>query len=132
MQTEMPAPRPSGVSLDGAIALCREWMVHLGAADTRVTIGPAREICDLFSGRYLAWVDNSRANLAEDLVIRASHVASSDGRQPIIFKRGGIRPDAQRRADELGVALFSYVAVDGLLEGANPLGYMLRATGLAS
>jgi len=106
--------------------------MHLGAADTLAASGAAQEVCDLFSRRYLAWVDNSRGNLDADAVVRASRVASIDGRQPIIFKRGGIRPDAQRQADALGVALLSYVAVDGLLEGANPLGYELRAAGLSA
>jgi hypothetical protein len=91
-----------------------------------------RDVCDLFSSRYLAWVDNGRANLESHVVLHAAQVASSDGRQAMIFKRGGIRGEAQQLADSYGVALFSYVPADGLLEGANPLGYQLRASGLGT
>ena len=121
---------PLGVSDDGAIVLCRDWMVHLGAADTVVAAGPVRAVCDLFSSRYLGWVDNGRGSLEVEAVRRAAEVADKDGRQPMIFKRGGIRGDAQAQADLRGVALFSYVPSEGLLEGANPLGYQLRASGL--
>lgn len=130
MVIEEPEPMPLGVSDDGAVALCRHWMVHLGAADTVVASETVRAVCDLFSSRYLAWVDNGRGSLEVEAVLRAAEVASSDGRQPIIFKRGGIRGDAQSQADLRGVALFSYVPSDGLLEGANPLGFQLRASGL--
>lgn len=132
MASEEPKPIPLGISADGAVVLCRDWMVHLGAIDTVVTSGPAQAVCDLFSSRYLAWVDNGRGSLEVDAVLRAASVASTDGRQPMIFKRGGIRGDAQAQADMRGVALFSYVPSDGLLEGANPLGYQLRASGLSS
>lgn len=130
--TEEPLPMPLGVSDNQAVALCRDWMVHLGAADTVVASGSVRDTCDLFSSRYLAWVDNGRASLESNAVIHAARVASNDGRRAIIFKRGGIRGEAQQLADSYGVALFSYVPSDGLLEGANPLGYELRASGLVS
>lgn len=132
MSTDQPLIEPLGVSDDRAVILCRDWMVHLGAADTIVASGSVRSICDLFSSHYLAWVDNGRGNLEADTVLRAAGVASSDGRQAMIFKRGGIRGDAQQLADASSVALFSYVPSDGLLEGANPLGYQLRASGLRS
>ena len=107
-------------------------MAHLGAVDATIASGRARDVCDIFSSHYLAWVDNSRASLDSEAVIRAARVAYSDGRRAIIFKRGGIRGDAQAQADSRGVALFSYVPSDGLLEGANPLGYQLRAAGLTA
>ena len=121
---------PLGVSDDGAIRLCRDWMLHLGAVDTVVATGSVRAVCDLFSRRYLAWVDNGRGNLGSDAVLHAAAVASGDGRQAMIFKRGGIRLDAQRQAEMRGVALFYYVPSDGVLEGANALGVHLRASGL--
>ena len=105
-------------------------MIYLGATDAVAASGATREICDLFSNRYLAWVDNKRGNLEGDLVARAVMVASDDGRQPIIFKRGGVRLEAQQQADLHGVALFYYVPSDGRLEGANPLGRQFRASGL--
>lgn len=130
--TEEPEPRPLGVSDDGAVVLCCDWMVHLGAADAVVATGPTRTVCDLFSSRYVAWVDNRREALDLETVVRAAEVAARDGRQPMIFKRGGIRAEAQLFADSRGVALFAYVPSDGLLEGANPLGYQLRASGLGT
>lgn len=127
-----PPPVPLGVSDEQAVGLCRDWMVHLGAADTVQASGEARNACDLYSRRYLVWVSNRRGNLEEDPVVRASRVASSDGRQPLIFVRGGVFPEAQQQANVLGVALFSFKAVDGSLEGANELGRQLRLTGLRS
>lgn len=121
---------PLGVSDEGAIVLCRDWMWHLGATDTIVTVGASRTVCDLLSNRYLAWVDNHRGNLEIDRVTRAAYVALNDGRQPLIFKRGGFRLDAQKRADLDGVALFSYVPSDAFLAGANALGHDLRLNGL--
>jgi hypothetical protein len=121
---------PLGVSDEGAVILCRDWMRHLGATDTIAAVGESRTVCDLFSSRYLAWVDNHRGNLEIDRVARAAYVALHDGRQPLIFKRGGIRLDARRRADLDGVALFSYVPSDAVLAGANPLGHDLRLHGL--
>lgn len=131
MVSEPPDARPLGVSDDRAVELCRDWMVHLGASDTVVATGTARDVCDLFSRRYLVWVDNTRGNLESHKVLFAAAVASNDGRQPIIFKRGGIRLDAQRQADLHGVALFYYAPADGVLEGANTLGNELRASGLS-
>ena len=132
MNRDEPGPNPLGVSNEGAVRLCRQWMVHLGATDTVVASGPTRAVCDLFSSRYVAWVDNGREALGATAVLRAAEVASSDGRQAMIFKRGGIGGDAQRQADRRGVALFSYLPSDGILEGANPLGYQLRAAGLSA
>lgn len=132
VSNDPPPAMPLGVSDAGAIQLCRDWMVHLGASDTVVASGSVRTVCDLFSRQYLAWVDNGRSNLEAAVVDHAVRVASSDGRQPMIFKRGGIRWEAQQLADSCGVALFSFVPSDGLLEGANPLGYQLRASGLST
>lgn len=118
------------MSDQGAILLCRDWMVHLGATDTVVAEGPAREVCDLFSRRYIAWVHNERGNLDVEPIQRAAEAAAADGRQPLIFKQGGVRPEAQRQADQCGVALFLYAPSDAVLEGANPLGSRLRYLGL--
>lgn len=132
VNADAPGPMPLGVSDEGSIALCRAWMFHLGASDTVIASGQAREVCDLFSSCYLAWVDNQRGNLESQAVERAAMLASNDGRRPIIFKRGGIRLDAQRQADLRGVALFYYAPADGILEGANSLGHQLRASGLSA
>lgn len=105
-------------------------MVHLGASDTVVADVSTRAVCDLFSARYIAWVDNGRGNLDVAPVLRAAQVAAVDGRQAIVFKQGGVRPEAQRQADQLGVALLLYVPSDAVLEGGNSIGYRLRNLGL--
>lgn len=132
MTHDAPAPRRYGASGEGAIELCREWMVFLGAADTVVASVETRETCDLYSGRYLAWVRDDRANLDVDPVEQAAIVASTDGRHPLIFVPGGVRPVARARADTLGIALLRYRALDGALDGANALGRNLCASGLAT
>lgn len=131
MRGKEPTPRPYGVSGPAALALCREWMVLLGAPETVVSNTEPPAPCDLYSGRYIAWVSDRRGNLEVDLVDRAAAVAASDGRVPLIFLPGGVRPMARERADELGVALLRYRANDAALDGANALGRQLRAGGLA-
>lgn len=105
-------------------------MVFLGASDTTISRGPVRESCDLYSSRYVAWVDNGRGNLDVDAVETAARLAAADGRQALIFLRGGVRPVAQQRADALGVALLNYRARDSALDGRSRLGREIVATGL--
>lgn len=106
-------------------------MAHLGAVDVVRSSGDTREACDLYSSGYLAWVSDSRGNLDVTMVDHAASVASSDGRLPLIFLPGGVRPTAKERAHACGVALLRYRANDGALDGANELGRQLRANGLA-
>ena len=105
-------------------------MIYLGAADTVATRDPARQLCDLYSSCYLAWVDNRRGNLEVDSVANAARLAASDGRHPLIFVRGGVRPVAQQQADELGVAILWYHAVDATLAGRSRPGLAVLASGL--
>jgi len=127
-----PAPRPFGVSAAEAIELCREWMIFLGASDAVVAEGEVRQSCDLYSSRYLGWVDNGRGNLDVDAVEKAARLAKADGRLPLIFLRGGVRPVAQQKADALGVALLNYRARDSALDGRSQLGRELLVSGLAA
>ena len=113
-----------------AVDLCREWMAHLGATDVVAATGETRQICDLYSAQYLAWVDNERSNLGVELVNRAGGTAVSDGRRALIFIQGGVYPGAQDLADSLGVALFQFDSQGGELDGVNVLGRQLRASGL--
>lgn len=105
-------------------------MVYLGALDAVISEGVARETCDLYSSRYLGWVDNGRGNLDVDAVERAARYAAADGRKPLIFLRGGVRPVAQQRADALGVALLNYRERDSALDGRSQLGREIVARGL--
>lgn len=127
-----PAPRPFGTSGPDAIELCQQWMAFLGAEDVVVASDSAKDVCDLYSTRYLAWVCDKRGNLDVDAVERAASVATSDGRVPLIFVPGGVRPIARERADALGVALLRYRANDGALDGANVLGRQLCVNGPAT
>ncbi|MEY9954217.1 hypothetical protein [Leifsonia sp. EB34] len=130
MERERPAPMPFGASGEDAIELSRRWMVFLGAHDVVVARNGERKLCDLYSRRYLAWVTDERGNVDTAAVDRAAAVATSDGRIPLVFIPGGVRPVARERADSLGVALLRYRANDGALDGVNALGRQLRADGL--
>lgn len=132
MDDTQPAPRSFGVSAEEAIDLCREWMIYLGATDTVASSGQTKDLCDLFSTRYLAWVVNSRGNLDVGPIEAAATLAKSDGRSPLIFLQGGVRPIAQQRADVLGVALLNYHARDGSLAGRSRLGREAVRSGLAN
>lgn len=132
MEAIEPSPRPFGVSTQEAIELCREWMIYLGATDTVVSAGQAKDLCDLYSARYLGWVFNDRGNLDVGPVEAAATLAESDGRSPLIFIQGGVRPIAQQRADMLGVALLNYHARDGSLAGRSKLGRATLQLGLRS
>ncbi|MGO4594855.1 hypothetical protein AB4Z18_13655 [Leifsonia sp. 2TAF2] len=105
-------------------------MVYLGAADSVATSGDARNICELYSGGYLAWVHNRDRNLGIEMVQRAARVCASDGRRGLIFVTGGVFPDAQDDADTLGVGLLRFDPYGGDLDGANMLGRRLRSSGL--
>ncbi|MEV8213955.1 hypothetical protein [Leifsonia sp. NPDC077715] len=131
MSVQTPAPRPLGVSDVEAVELCRQWMVYLGAADSVVASGDARQICDLYSRHYLAWVDNRQQNLDAAFVERAARLCENDGRRGLVFVPGGVFPDAQDTAEALGVALLRFDPYGADLDGANPLGRSVRSLGLA-
>lgn len=131
VEREPPVPMPFGASGETAVGLCRSWMLYLGAADTVIARGDSRRLCDLYSRRYLAWVSDLRENLDVGIIEEAARIAGSDGRHPLVFVPGGVRPIARERADTLGVALLRYRPLDGALDGANALGRQLCASGLA-
>jgi len=107
-------------------------MDYLGAEDPVVSSGDALQVCDLYSNRFLAWVDNRQRNLDVETVERASRVAIADGRYPLVFVPGGVLPAAQERADQLGVALLRFDARNADLDGANLVGRQLVVAGLSS
>lgn len=129
MERRAPDPKPWGVSTEEAVELCRQWMIYLGADDTVAASDEANPVCNLYSSRFLAWVDTRQRNLDVDTVERAASVAAADGRFPLVFVPGGVLPSAQDRADELGVALLRFDARNSDLDGANVVGRQLRASG---
>ena len=106
-------------------------MVYLGAADSVAISADVNQLCDLYSTHYLAWVDNRHQNLSTGLVERAARACAGDGRRGLIFVAGGVFPDAQDRAEALGLALLRFDPYGGDLDGANSLGRHLRWQGLA-
>lgn len=130
VSSDAPSPRPWGVSDKEAVELCRDWMVQLGATDTRIKDNPSRETCDLYSEHFLGWVENARGNLDVELVEYAAALSAEDGRASLLFVPGGVFPDARERADALGVAVLRFRAQDGALDGVNGLGRRVREAGL--
>lgn len=122
MKTDPPAARPYGVSDREAVDLCLEWMKYLGESDAIVSEGQARDLCDLFSGRYLCWVDNRVGNLDQELVGKASALARSDGRRSLIFIAGGCAGDSQVLADRAGVAVLRYEPFNRTISAGNKVG----------
>ncbi|MGN7797697.1 hypothetical protein [Leifsonia sp. 22587] len=131
MERQPPEPKPWGASDNEAIELCREWMIYLGATDAVAAYGSTTEVCDIYSARSLAWVDNQRGNLDVHRVERAASVSAADGRRALIFVRAGVIPAARVRADDLGVAIFGFDPEGGTLDGVNLLGRELFAGGIA-
>lgn len=130
MSLDAPEPDPSGATGREAVEICRQWMAHLGAVDVVVAEGSAADICDLYSSRYLAWVQSRRGNLELGVVEHAAAVGSVDGRSSLVFLRGGVFPTVQDRADNLAVGLLRFDPRTGALDGANAVGRRILASGL--
>ena len=116
---QRPRPRPVGSSRSAAVEFCREWMVFLGECDTVIAEGPGAEVCDLYSSRYVALVENRIGNIEVPLVQRAVTLSTSDGRRGLVFHSGGCFPDAAELADAYGIALITYMARAGDIAARN-------------
>lgn len=119
MNDERPRPRPVGSSQTAAVEFCREWMVYLGEADTVIASGDTAAVCDLYSSRYVALVQNRIGNIEVPLVQRAIALSASDGRRALVFHSGGCFGDAAELANAHQVALFSYMSRAGDIAPAN-------------
>lgn len=124
--------RPWGATGAAAVELCHQWMLRLGATDTVVAREVASEVCDLYSSRYLGWVESRRGNLDLAVVERAALISSSDGRAALVFVAGGVFPTVQDRADALAVGLLRFDTRAGDLDGANGVGRRILASGLVA
>jgi hypothetical protein len=109
-----------GATDSEAIQVCAQWMRFLGAVDTVVADPVAQIQCDLYSGKYLAWVDNRRGNVGPELVNRVIDVMRLDGRPGLIFFRAGFDPWSRASATEHGISLLRFSPEDGTLRGYNP------------
>ncbi|MGN6127461.1 MAG: hypothetical protein ACTHON_12890 [Humibacter sp.] len=94
-------------------------MVYLGEGDTVIASGDAAAVCDLYSSRYVALVENRIGNIEVPLVQRAIALSASDGRRALVFHSGGCFGDAADLADAHGIALITYVALEGDIEARN-------------
>lgn len=94
-------------------------MVYLGEADTVIALGDTAAICDLYSFRYVALVQNRIGNIEVPLVQRAIDLSASDGRGALVFHSGGCFGGAADLADTHGIALITYVAREGDIEPRN-------------
>lgn len=94
-------------------------MVYLGEEDTVVAEGATAVICDLYSSRYVALVENRIGNIEVPLVQRAVMLSASDGRHSLVFHSGGCFPDAGELANAHGIPLIAYVARAGDIEPRN-------------
>jgi hypothetical protein len=94
-------------------------MVYLGERDTVIAARVAAGVCDLYSSRYVALVQNRIGNIEVPLVQRAIALSASDGRRALVFHSGGCLIDAARLADAHGIALITYVAREGDIEARN-------------
>ena len=96
-------------------------MTYLGETDTVVAAGAASAICDLYSSRYVALIDNRRGNIGMPLVDRAVALVASDGRRGLIFHSGGCLPDAATKAEGFGIPVIRFEARNGGIEPRNKL-----------
>ena len=94
-------------------------MVYLGEADTVESVGAATAICDLYSSRYVALVDNRRGNIGLPLIYKAAALVAADGRRGLIFHSDGCLPDAALQAESLGIAVITFDARNGWIEARN-------------
>lgn len=130
MDAHESSQRRWGATGMAAVEICHQWMLRLGATDTVISRGEEADVCDLYSTRYLAWVESRRGNLDPQVVERAAAVSSSDGRAALVFIAGGVFPTVQDRADALAIGLLRFDARAGDLDGANAVGRRMLATGL--
>ena len=94
-------------------------MVYLGERDTLVAQSEAAHVCDLYSSRYVALVNNDRGNIGMPLVERARALVASDGRRGLIFHSGGCLPDAGMAAEQAGIAVIMFDPENGEIEARN-------------
>jgi hypothetical protein len=94
-------------------------MVFLGERDTVIAEGRDASVCDLYSSRYIAIVDNRIGNIDLSVVDRAAAIGESDGRRALVFGPGGCLPDAAQAADTRGVAVITFDELSGEIEARN-------------
>lgn len=125
-----PAGQPFGVSQEGAEYLVVAWMRHLGEADAATTAYSATGGLDAVGSRCVAKVKNDSGDVDAEEVQSLLDAAAGDSRLALFFASGPYEDEAQGLAEQTGVALFTYDAVEGTLAGANPRARQAMIDGL--
>lgn len=111
--------RPRGVNDVEAEELCAEWMRVLGDRAAMATPPTRDGGVDVESGAFAAQVKNI-VGTVETAHIHAIHgVAQARGKQAVFFTSGTYSAGGREFADGVGIPLFRYDAVAGVLEAAN-------------
>lgn len=114
-----PRPQPYGVSHEGAEHLVAEWMAYLGAKEVQVTRFSGDGGIDVSGLHYIAQVKNYAGTVDVASVRELAGVAYADGRKPLFFTSGAYASGAVAFAEQVGIALFVYDAINGTL---SPVG----------
>ncbi len=129
-RSAMPAPQPYGVSNAGAEALCAAWMRYFGEEDAAETRFTGDGGIDVSSVRYIAQVKNFSGAIGVAAVRELAGVAHVDGRRSLFFTSGTYPTGAVDFANRVGMALFTYDAVEGSLAAENTEGERVFERGL--
>jgi hypothetical protein len=114
-----PGKLQNGVTDTGAERLVRDWLIHLGVADARVTQQSRDGGLDVVSKKYIAEVKNYAGTVGVKVVRELLGVSVSERKTPLLFTSGNYTQDARDFAYKNDVALFQYDARGARLDPAN-------------
>lgn len=125
-----PLPQPYGVSHEGAEQLVAEWMRYLGAVDVKTTQFTGDGGVDVTSHHYIAQAKNYTGSVDVESIRALGGVAYADGRKPLFFTSGAYSAGSIAFATQVGMALFTYNAVEGTIAPSNDIASRYMTTGL--
>lgn len=126
----MPPAQPFGVSHEGAEALCAEWLKYLGELDAEYTRVVGDGGIDVQSSRYIGQVKNYSGTVGVASIRELAGVATVDGRRAVFFTSGTYASGSVSFANQVGMPLFVYNAVEGSLSHANEIAEKAIISGL--
>ena len=127
MKFPKPPPLPYGASDQGAEALARDWVLHLGQHDAEVTQFSKDGGIDVHSSEWVVQVKNYVGSVGVKEVRELSGVAATDGRKPVLFTSGTLTQEAEEFARTAEVAVFRYSPEAGELEALGEAAEALLA-----
>jgi hypothetical protein len=125
-----PAGQPFGVTQGGAGQLIAAWMRHLGESDAAASTHALGGSFDVAGSRHVAKFINNEGPVEAVHVRELATLAAADGRGALFFAAGSYGVEAVELAEQAGVALFTYDAVEGTLNAANAAGEKALSEGL--